>query len=178
VLGEPTPTITTSGGLNLWLGNAEGATGGIGEPPRNAELEAELAALEATDGYESARDAAYRAAALEDMAADPVAVLRRDVAKVVYMLAFDVNDDRARHPLAVGAWLVLAVLGVLGIVRVAIDRELRVLLLGYVAFTLVVAAMFFALGRFKLAVEYPFIVFAAGYVAQRLRAPRRVTSTG
>ena len=167
------PTLTTSGGLNLWLGNAEGATGGIGEPPMPAELRERLDALPGTTDYEVQRDDTFRAAAIEAMKADPVAVLRRDVRKAFYMATVDLNDHRARNPLAVLPWLVIAVLGVLGIAKVPLDRDWRVLLFGYLGFTVVVAMGFFALGRFKLAIEYPMIVFAAAYVAQRLGAPTR-----
>ena len=97
-------------------------------------------------------------------------VVVSDLRKVAYMVTVDVNDDRARNPLAIIPWLVLAVLGVLGIAKVPVRKDLRVLLLGYMAFTFVVTAGFFALGRFKLAIEFPMIVFAAGYVAQRLGA--------
>ena len=96
--------------------------------------------------------------------------MARDLRKIAYMVTVDVNDDRARNPLAIVPWLVLAVLGVLGLLKVPLRRDLRVLLLGYMAFTFVVTAGFFALGRFKLAIEFPMIVFAAGYVAHRLGA--------
>ena len=170
VLERFVPTLTTSGGLNLWLGNAVGATGGIGEPPMPAALQERLDALPATTDYEVRRDAAFREAALEDMAADPVGVIARDLRKVAFMVTVDLNDDRARNPLAILPWLVLAVLGVLGIARVPLRGDVRALLLGYIAFTFVVTAGFFALGRFKLAIEFPMMVFAAGYVAQRLGA--------
>lgn len=171
VLDELTPTTTTSGGFNLWIGNAPGASGSQKElPPVPAELRARLRAIEPNASYEVERDHVYLQTAREEMVHHPIATLRRDVTKVLLMVTFDVHDPRARNPVALLAWAVLAVLGVLGIARARMAREHRVLLLGYLALSLLVPAIFFALGRFKLAIEFPLILFAAGYIADRLAA--------
>lgn len=169
VLGEPTPTLTTTGGYNLWLGNAAGASGSQKDRPAlTAAMRSEIDALAPDRGYEVALDDVYLRAALDEMRRNPLDVVERDVTKVALMIGTDVNDPRGRNPVAVLSWLALAVLGVLGIIRVPLDRDRRVLLLGYLAVSLLVTTAFFALGRYKLSLEFPLVVFAAGYLADRV----------
>lgn len=165
-LGSFAPAVTTSGGFNLWIGNHEGASGSqksfAQEPP---DLQERIERLPATDGYELQRDRLYLDAALEHITRDPLAAITRDIKKLALMATFDVHDERSLHPVNVLSWMALASFGLLGIFRRCITGNGRVVLLGYLAFALIVPGVFFALARFKLAIEFPLIVFASAFLA-------------
>ncbi len=165
-LGRFAPAVTTSGGFNLWVGNHQGASGSqksfSEEPPG---LEERIGRLAATDGYEVERDRLYLDAALEHITEDPLAAVTRNLKKLALMVSFDVHDERSLHPVNVLGWTLLATFGLLGITRRCIAGSDRLVLVGYLAFALLVPSVFFALARFKLAIEFPLIVFASAFLA-------------
>lgn len=185
-LGSVVPAVTTSGGFNFWIGNHEGTSGSQKSfPEESPALQERINRLPATDGYELERDRLYADAALEHVTDDPLAVITRNVKKLALMVTFDVYDQRSLHPLNALGWIVVASFGLLGIFRRRITGSDRVLLLGYLAFALLVPSVFFALARFKLAIEFPLIVFGAAHLApvlarwsqgEQAREGRKLTS--
>jgi 4-amino-4-deoxy-L-arabinose transferase-like glycosyltransferase len=174
-LGEPVPTVTTTGGLNLWHGNHAGASGSqksVELPPEMAER---ISRIDAGDAFELRRDEVFRSEALSYMADDPVGTLVRDVKKVGLLLVADVHDPRSLNPAYLASYAVLATLGTAGLVRWWRDQPeadtLRWLVGGYLALSVLIPAVFFALARYRLPIEMMLVVFAAGWLADRT-APR------
>jgi len=176
-LGALTPSITTTSGFNLWIGNHDGASGSQKRFTReDARLQAGIHRLRPTPNYELDRDHLYLDAALSSMAAQPVTTVERDLKKLAMTLSFDFYDPRARNPAYLGSWLLLASLGLYGITRRLGAREDRVFLYGYVIVGLLIPTIFFTLARYKLALEAPLLLFsgaAAAAVVERRADPSR-----
>jgi len=172
VLGEPVATITTTAGLNLWYGNHDGASGSqknIAVPER---LRGEISRIDAGDAFELRRDEVFRREAFESMARDPIGTAWRDVKKAGLLLGADVNDRRNLNPFYLGSYAVLAALGVAGFVQWWRRRDpgdtVRWLVAGYLAFSVVVPVVFFALARFRLPIELLLLVFAGAWLSPRV----------
>jgi 4-amino-4-deoxy-L-arabinose transferase-like glycosyltransferase len=168
-LGTPVLTVTTTGGKNLWIGNHDGATGSQKDFTIPAAIEDEIRALPAGDDFEVRADAVYRRAAVESITGDPAGTIVRDAKKVALLLGADVYDERALNPLYLGPYLALVVAGGVGFVRwwrrrPPGDTE-GWLVVGYVAFSVAVPAVFFALARYRLPLEVILVVFAASWLA-------------
>jgi 4-amino-4-deoxy-L-arabinose transferase-like glycosyltransferase len=174
-LDTPVLAVTTTGGKNLWIGNHDGASGSQKDFDVPAAIEDEIRALPAGDDFEVRADAVYRRAAIESMTGDPLGTLVRDGKKAALLLGADVHDPRALNPVYVGPYLALAVAGVAGFAgwwrrRPSGDTE-RWLVVGYVAFSLAVPVVFFALARYRLPFEVMLLVFGASWLV--LWADRR-----
>ncbi len=177
-LDTPVLAVTTTGGKNLWIGNHDGASGSQKDFDVPTAIEDEILALPAGDDFEVRVDAVYRRAAVESMTGDPLGTIVRDAKKAALLLGADVHDPRALNPLYLGPYLALAVAGLAGFAgwwrrRPAGDTE-RWLVVGYVAFSLAVPVVFFALARYRLPFEVMLLVFGASWLAPRPQtfAPR------
>jgi hypothetical protein len=170
---RPIATIATTGGFNLWIGNHLGASGSqkyYSVPP---PLAARVAALPASPDYEMRRDAVFATAALEEMASKPLETVARDCKKLLMLLSVDPYDPRSLHPANVGSYAALVVLGGSGAItwlyRESRDRDGRkayvALLGGWLALSLAVPSVFFALARFRLPLELILLMGAAVLVA-------------
>lgn len=172
VLGSPTPTITTTGGYNLWIGNHEGASGSQKRFTIPRDLRADIEEIRERDGgddFELRVDSVFRAAAVESITSDPVGTAVRDVKKLGLLLAIDVYDPRNLNPLYLGPYAVVAICGIVGMCRWWRRRpegdNVRWLVAGYLAYSVAVPALFFALARYRLPVEAMLIIFGAGWLA-------------
>jgi|GEM_PF-2679848 len=166
VLDRPVLTITTSGGFNLWIGNHDGATGSQKQYATPAATEQAIARLPVTDGYEVDLDGLYRSEALRSILGDPLGTAVRDLGKLAMMLGVDVHDSRATHPLYLGSWAVLLVLGIGGLVTARRRGPVRWLLFGQLAVALAVPTVFFALARHRLGVEFVLLLYAGAFLAR------------
>jgi 4-amino-4-deoxy-L-arabinose transferase-like glycosyltransferase len=161
VFGQFTPTITTTGGFNLWIGNHAGATGSQKQfAPPSGSLEHELNRLPGSAKYEDQRDAKFLSATLHYIGHHPGATVVRDLKKLGMTLTLDVYDHRSRNVLYVGSWLVLLALGLAGMWRKPGEYVERALLYGFLAYALAVPTLFFTLARYKLSVELVLLLFA------------------
>lgn len=183
VLHAVTPSVTTTSGFNLWVGNHPGASGSqkkfTPEPPA---LQAKIDRLVPGPSYEVRRDALYRTAAENDLTTRPSSAAALDAKKLLMTLTFDFYDSRARNPAYLGSWIVLLALGLVGLVRRRGRVEDRALLYGYLVLALAVPTVFFALARYKLGVEAPLLLFAGEAVAGwieggKATAPELASST-
>lgn len=172
VLDRFTPTITTTGGFNLWIGNHDGATGSQKE--YEDSLEASVAQLPATDSYEVERDEVYRDAALEYMAGNPVETAVRDVKKLAMLVTADFYDTRSRNPIYLASWAAVLAVGVYGLATYRGRRSYRVLLYGYLGFSAAIPTAFFTLARYKLPLELLMLVFASIAIAHLAAADSAV----
>lgn len=183
-LGAPVATVTTTGGMNLWVGNHEGASGSQKNTPVTPEIERRILELAPGDDYELRRDAIFRDEALDYLAGDPLGAVARDVKKAGLLLVADVHDRRNLNPAYLGSYAVLAVAGSLGFVRWwrrrPGDDTVRWLIAGYLAASVAVPIVFFTLARYRLPVEMVLLVFAGAWLADRcgLVADRGSTAPG
>jgi 4-amino-4-deoxy-L-arabinose transferase-like glycosyltransferase len=170
--GEPTYTIATSGGLNLWIGNHPGASGSAKSFEIPSDLASRLDNLPPTDDYELRAEATYREFAVDSITSDPWGTAARDGKKLGLLLGVDIYDSRSRNPVYLGAWLVVGSLGIMGAVGWWRRRDrpgtTKVLIAGYLAANIAVPVFFFALARYKLPIEMMAIVFAAAWLASRV----------
>jgi 4-amino-4-deoxy-L-arabinose transferase-like glycosyltransferase len=181
VFSPPVLTVATSGGFNLWIGNHAGASGSqkdytIPDPTRAA-----VEAVPATTDYEAQVDRLYLTEALRWMSDDPLGVLLLDAKKLLLMTTVDVHDERAYHPVYLGAWLLLLALGLGGLLTSRRSGPRRWLMYGLLAFTVAIPTLFFVLARHKLGVEFVLVLYAGAMVARLVRGRRgrrrAVTST-
>jgi hypothetical protein len=187
VFDRPIATITTTGGLNLWIGNHSGASGSqkyYSVPP---PLAARVAALPASPNYELNRDAVFSAAASGEMASKPLETVARDGKKLLMVLTVDPYDPRSLSPAYLGGYTVLVVLGGCGAItwlyRKSRSRDGQrwkaygALLGGWLALSLAVPSVFFALARFRLPLEVILLmgaaVFVSGWAERTERDSRR-----
>ena len=184
-LGTPVAAVTSSGGKNLWIGNHDGASGSQKDFTIPETIEDEIRALEPGDDFEARADAIYRREAIDSITGDPVGTALRDVKKAALLLGADVHDRRNLNPLYLGPYVIVLGLGAAGFVtwwrRRPAGDTVRWLIVGYVAFSVAVPTIFFALARYRLPVEMMLLVFAAAWVAERAGPPapdRAATSLG
>jgi len=167
------PVLTTSAGVNLFIGNHRGATGSY------APVDAATAPPEGRTEIQN--DAFAGRAALDDMARDPFGTAARAVRKVLLLATsegelvvghFAKDDGRYRERFrSVPAWIhllvsvpsaLVLVLGVLGLLTRAPDRTSRLfyaLLVGTVLSTII----FFGGSRFRFPLMAPLVGFAAEF---------------
>ncbi|MDD7940889.1 glycosyltransferase family 39 protein [Actinomycetospora lutea] len=178
VLGEPVVTTTTTGGLNLWSGNHEGASGSQKDAEPPPDLQARLAALAPSRAYEKERDDVLLDEAWDHIAADPGGTVLLDVRKFVMQVTVDLTDPRSTNPVYLGGYLLVAVFGVWGWGRwwrraAGQDaRARRWLIVGYAVTSLAVPTVFFALARYRLPFEVVLVIGTALFLATVLDDPR------
>lgn len=168
-LGAFEPTLTTSGGFNLWIGNHAGASGSQKSyAPESPALQAQVDAVARNARYELNRDSAYLHAALTYMKTHPAAVVALDAKKVAMTLTYDHYDRRGRSPVYLASWLLLLGLGLVGMAWGRPPPAGRAILYAYLGFGLVLPAVFFTLARYTLTVAIPLMVFAGAALARIL----------
>jgi hypothetical protein len=129
------------------------------------------------------RDAVFATAALEEVASKPLETVARGCKKLLILLSLDPYDPRSRHPVYLGSYAALVVLGGGGAItwlyRESRDRDGRkayvALLGGWLALSLAVPTVFFALARFRLPLELILMgaaVLVAGWAERSERDSR------
>jgi 4-amino-4-deoxy-L-arabinose transferase-like glycosyltransferase len=168
---RPVLTIATSGGLNLWIGNHEGATGSQKSFTVPAETSTLIAAVPKGDTYEVDVDRVYLQEAVRSIADDPVGTALLDVKKLGMVLTADFYDPRSLNVVYLTSWPLLALLAVAGMRAARPKGGLAWLLYGTLAFNIVIPVVFFVLARHRLSIESILIIFAGAGLA-RLMDPR------
>jgi 4-amino-4-deoxy-L-arabinose transferase-like glycosyltransferase len=167
-LGEPSISITTSGGFNFWIGNHSGANGDKQTSSTTmvgANLRRALDSLPASRNYEDSRDRLYLNAALQYVRDHPWHTALTDLKKLGMTAAFAPDDPRTHNVVYLASWAVLAILGIWGACLRPGTSEERALLYIFAIYALVVIVVFVALPRYKLSVEIILMLFAGCAVA-------------
>jgi 4-amino-4-deoxy-L-arabinose transferase-like glycosyltransferase len=169
--GEPTVTVATSGGVNLWVGNHEGAKGsqkGWKIPPHIKE---QLRELPASDDFELRRDEIFRKEAVDWLKDNPVDAAVGGLRKLTLLLTIDVYDHRARNPLYVGPWAGLAIVGFIGLRRwwrdPRTDAAAKGLIGWFLGIGLVIPVIFFFLARYRMPIESILLIFGSLWLVER-----------
>ena len=184
VVDKATP-LTTSGGWNLWVAQMPGAVGThvaytVPVPAPVPEVERAVAAVPVTDTYEAEVDAVYGQAAREQITANPLRSVRLGARKLWLFWGHFGGDDiaypGASSPLFWGPWLLLLPPFVVGLWQsVRSSPRRHAFLYAYLAVQSAVAAVFFVIPRYRLAVIPVMLLFAAYAVTW---AWSRTRSTG
>jgi hypothetical protein len=174
--GTPTTTIATSGGSNFWIGNHPGASGSQKSFDVPPDIAASVAQLPAADDFELRRGRIFREEAIDNIIGDPFGTIARDVKKLALLLTADIYDRRSLNPAYLMSWVVVAVLGALGLAdwwrEHRADRSTRVLVAGFLAVNVAVPMIFFVLARYKLPIEVALFMFAGGWLTTRINGER------
>lgn len=155
VFGRPV-LLTTSGGLNLFRGhNPEGRSAWSDDV-----LDARLAAVPVDSAYEPTVDALYRGRVAELISSDPWAEPGRAAAKVFSLWFVDPGDQRAGNLIYVVPWGILLVAFLWGVSRMRpVGEYLPVFMV--LAYSTVLAALFFVLPRYQTMMKVMIVPFAA-----------------
>jgi hypothetical protein len=165
-LGGPIASVTSTGGFNFWLGNAQGASGSQKlPPPDSAALTRELKALPAKQDYERERDADLLNDAEANIQAHPVPWAVTEIKKLGMALTFDPYDGRLQVALVALSTLALSAIAFLVLVVWRGFRRIRDggwVYLGLALTQVVLSTVFFALNRYKLGVDLPLLILVGG----------------
>jgi hypothetical protein len=155
VFGRPV-LLTTSGGLNLFRGhNPEGRSAWSDDV-----LDARLAAVPVDSAYEPTVDDLYRGRVAELISSDPWAEPGRAAAKVFSLWFVDPGDQRAGNLIYVVPWGILLVAFLWGVSRMRpVGEYLPVFMV--LAYSTVLAALFFVLPRYQTMMKVMIVPFAA-----------------
>lgn len=163
---RPVLTVATSGGLNLWIGNHDGATGSQKSYAVPAETTRLINAVPKTDTYEVDVDRVYLDEAVRSIVADPVGTAVLDVKKLGMALTADFYDPRSLNVVYLTSWPLLVLLALAGMRAARPKAGLAWLLYGMLAFNVVIPVVFFVLARHRLGIESILVVFAGAGLAR------------
>jgi len=163
---------TTSGGINLWYGHNQQATGTQREPwpsgkvvTPDAALQSRINALPPTADYELRLSALYHDEAIKFIRTHPAREAELLALKLFYFWTIDWNHPKARHFIYAAPTLLLVAVFWLGIAVNGRDLFGRYLILTVtLLFTNLIALVFFVLPRYRLVVEPIMILFSAGAI--------------
>jgi hypothetical protein len=172
--------VCASGGENLWIGNNARATGSQHYSlfdPMPADVKSALAGIPPGRYYDLEKDRALERLALYYIRTHPSAESRLMLRKVWMFFVFDSSHEKGSNPMYWMPSLVLTLIAIWG-VRLRGAELLSgpdLLLAASIAFTVLIATIFFVLPRYKIAVD-PFLMIIAANVINRERlAPRNGT---
>jgi hypothetical protein len=163
---RPVLTVATSGGLNLWIGNHEGATGSQKSFTVPVETSRLIAAVPKGNTYEVDVDRVYLDEALRSIGADPLGTVLLDVKKLGMALTADFYDPRSLNVVYLASWPLLVLLALVGMRAARPRGGLAWLLYGMLAFNVVIPVVFFVLARHRLGIESILIIFAGAGLAR------------
>ena len=140
VLGQP--TLSTGLGTNLYRGHNPAGVGAWATP----EVSRQLRALPAGPGLEAARSRLLVRASLDHVRARPARAASDAAVKAFRLWTLDPGDPRARRLPVALSWALLVGLAVVGARRRRPPPEV----LWFLAYSTLVAAVFFALARHQI----------------------------
>jgi 4-amino-4-deoxy-L-arabinose transferase-like glycosyltransferase len=163
--------VRTGGGLNLWHGQSEHATGiaveyavpGLEDPLWPPELENQLTDLPLADDYEIRRDQVFMAAALEFMSTNFHQVLSLAVRKMSFFWSYIWIDNTypgANSPFYLGAWFFVVPLMLIGLASTSSNWRKNTLFYMFFFLATAVTGLFFFLPRYKICIEVLVLIFA------------------
>jgi 4-amino-4-deoxy-L-arabinose transferase-like glycosyltransferase len=179
LFGQPVLT-TTAGGINLWYGHNSQANGTQRERWPSGKvvlpdswLQQKLDAIPPTASYEIQASNLYRKEAILFARSNVKREVELAVNKLWYFWTFDWNHPKAHTALYAGPTLALGALFWLGLIverRDILGRHRALIVI--VLFTNCLAAVFFVLPRYRLAMDPCLIPFAASALLWGWRASR------
>jgi hypothetical protein len=164
-LGGRLTSVTSTGGFNFWLGNADGASGSQKHPPtESAALKRKLKAIPATKDYERERDRLLLDDAVDNIRSNPAHWGITEIKKLAMALTFDPYDGRIQVVLVAFSTLALSAIAFVVLVSWGAFRRIRSgrwIYLGLALAQVVLSTVFFALNRYKLGIDLPLLILLA-----------------
>lgn len=155
VFGEWVP-LATSGGLNFFRGHNEIGIGAWGDATTNEWLAAAPRGIQ----FEVEQSKMFFSRGLDFALAHPLEEVKNSLTKIVHLWFINPNDERTSHALYIIPWLLMLVAAVVGFLRHALWRTQKVVLL-FLAYSTLVAILFFALPRYQTMMKIALVPFAA-----------------
>jgi len=155
---------TTSGGTNLWVGHNPNATGGDRGHTRDVppQLQAEIDQYVQPQDYELRQDRMLRGAAVRYMAAHPKQDILLTGKKLLMFWTFDPTHEKGRLPSYWVPSILLSILAGAGLLNRRRPRLLEVApILVMIAFSSILAMVYFTLPRYKVVIDPLLCVLAA-----------------
>ncbi len=153
--------LTISGGLNLWLGNNEDATGSrmnyvVPYKPIPKTIQDQIQSLKVDENYEVALDNIYKEEAKQFIINNPLKSVKLSIKKIIFFWVH-IYDERVKYPLMNnilywGPWIILLPFFMFGFRDVIKDfksHDLEIFLILYFTF---IYSVFFVLPRYRLIV--------------------------
>ena len=161
--------LTISGGLNLWLGNNNDATGSrmnyvVPYKPLPDRIQDQITSLRVSKNYEVDLDNIYKEEAKNFIINNPLKTIKLSMKKIIFFW-IHIYDDRIKYPLMNnilywGPWVILLPFFAMGFkdaIKKFRNHDLEIFLILYFTF---IYSVFFVLPRYRLIVIPVYLILS------------------
>ena len=170
--------LTISGGLNLWLGNNDDATGSrmnyvVPYKPIPKTIQDQIQSLKVDENYEVALDDIYREEAKQFIINNPLKSVKLSIKKIIFFWVH-IYDERVKYPLMNnilywGPWIILLpffMFGFRDIIKDFKSHDLEIFLILYFTF---IYSVFFVLPRYRLIVLPIYLILSMKFFHKKFQ---------
>jgi len=166
--------LTVSGGVNLWIGNNENASGSnyIGHLIRSEQLKHKIDLLEKNNMYEKNFDDIHKEEAILFIKNNPIRVVQLSIKKIIFFWVH-IYDKNIKYPglnnfFYWGPWIAMLPFFLFSLPSVLKNyrkNELEIFMILYFTF---VYSVFFVLPRYRLIVLPIYLIYSFYYINKKL----------
>ena len=170
--------LTISGGLNLWLGNNDDATGSrmnyvVPYKPIPKTIQDQIQSLKVDENYEVALDNIYKEEAKQFIINNPLKSVKLSIKKIIFFWVH-IYDERVKYPLMNnilywGPWIILLpffMFGFRDIIKDFKSHDLEIFLILYFTF---IYSVFFVLPRYRLIVLPIYLILSMKFFNKKFQ---------
>lgn len=170
--------LTISGGLNLWLGNNDDATGSrmnyvVPYKPIPKTIQDQIQSLKVDKNYEVALDNIYKEEAKQFIINNPLKSVKLSIKKIIFFWVH-IYDERVKYPLMNnilywGPWIILLpffMFGFRDIIKDFKSHDLEIFLILYFTF---IYSVFFVLPRYRLIVLPIYLILSMKFFNKKFQ---------
>ncbi len=170
--------LTISGGLNLWLGNNDDATGSrmnyvVPYKPIPKTIQDQIQSLKVDENYEVALDNIYKEEAKQFIINNPLKSVKLSIKKIIFFWVH-IYDERVKYPLMNnilywGPWIILLpffMFGLRDIIKDFKSHDLEIFLILYFTF---IYSVFFVLPRYRLIVLPIYLILSMKFFNKKFQ---------
>ena len=170
--------LTISGGLNLWLGNNDDATGSrmnyvVPYKPIPKTIQDQIQSLKVDENYEVALDNIYKEEAKQFIINNPLKSIKLSIKKIIFFWVH-IYDERVKYPLMNnilywGPWIILLpffMFGLRDIIKDFKSHDLEIFLILYFTF---IYSVFFVLPRYRLIVLPIYLILSMKFFNKKFQ---------
>ena len=170
--------LTISGGLNLWLGNNDDATGSrmnyvVPYKPIPKTIQDQIQSLKVDESYEIALDNIYKEEAKQFIINNPLKSVKLSIKKIIFFWVH-IYDERVKYPLMNnilywGPWIILLpffMFGFRDIIKDFKNHDLEIFLILYFTF---IYSVFFVLPRYRLIVLPIYLILSMKFFHKKFQ---------